>query len=379
MKIGILTQPLHNNYGGLLQNYALQNVLNKMGHNAITINRNFPSAPIYRKYASILHRIITGQSPMRIWNTKRENQIISQHTRLFLQENIELTPPITSTRELADMHRKFKFDAYVVGSDQVWRPRYSPSITNYFLDFVTDDNKLRKISYAASFGVNEWEFTPEQSIACKYLAQNFNAISVREDSAIDLCKQYLGVDAVHLLDPTMLLHKDDYKSLVEKKSTSRSSGNLFVYILDKTEGKKNFTESIVKIKKLKPFEVMPCEIFDRSRKSELQKCIFPPVEQWIRSFIDADFILTDSFHGTIFAILFGKPFLTVGNRERGLSRMTSLLKMFQLENRLIYEKEDLYEILLQQYPDFSVTHDILEEKRRDSIQFLENELTVSLL
>ncbi len=373
MKIGILTQPLHNNYGGLLQNYALQSVLNKMGHNAITINRNFLPVPIYRKYASILKRIFTGQSPLRVWYTQRENQIISQHTRLFIQKNIQLTPSLTSTHELIDMHRTFKFDAYIIGSDQVWRPSYSPCITNYFLDFVTDDSKLRKVSYAVSFGVDEWEFSPEESALCKHLAQQFHATSVREDSAIDLCKQHLGINPIHVLDPTMLLNKDDYQSLIYKHIT-HNKGNLFVYILDKTDKKNELIENVAKITKLKPFEVIPNKTFAEIKKKELSKCIFPPVEQWLKGFIDAEFILTDSFHGTVFAILFGKPFLTIGNNERGLTRITSLLKMFQLDNRLITEESILDEKIFHQPIDYSYPHTILNEKKKDSIQFLENAL-----
>lgn len=109
-----------------------------------------------------------------------------------------------------DLTQKYGLDAYVVGSDQVWRPAFNlgPRLGNMFLDFAGDD--VKKISYAASFGCKEWEYTEEQERMCGKLAKRFDAISVREASGVDLCKEHFGVDATLVLDPTLLLNKEDY-------------------------------------------------------------------------------------------------------------------------------------------------------------------------
>jgi polysaccharide pyruvyl transferase WcaK-like protein len=373
MKIGILTQPLHNNYGGILQAYALQKALKRMGHEVWTIDRNFNS-PRYRKYASIIKRLllkpINRNAPIRVWPTKKEEEIIRQHIKTFIKNNIQTTEKTTSTKQLVRLHQKYAFDAYIVGSDQVWRPRYSPCLTNYFLDFVESERNVKKIAYAVSFGVDDWEFTEEQTKECAQLVKQFDAISVREDSAVELCRKYLGVDAVHLLDPTLLLNKEDYLALINNANTMPSNGDLFVYILDKDEKKNHIVNEVAKQKNLTPFELLPKQFIIEANKNEIEKCIYPPIEQWLRSFLDAKFIITDSFHGTIFSIIFEKPFIVIGNKKRGLSRFNSLLKMFRLEERMI-DKNDKFDFpTLSNNIKYDDTSVILQEKHQDSILFL---------
>lgn len=373
MKIGILTQPLHHNYGGILQNYALQKTVKDMGHEVWTIDRDFYS-PGYRKYASIIKRLllkpINRNAPIRVWATKKEEEIIRQHIKTFIKNNIQTTEKTTSTKQLVRLHQKYAFDAYIVGSDQVWRPRYSPCLTNYFLDFVESKRNVKKIAYAASFGVDDWEFTEEQTRECARLTKLFEAISVREDSAVELCKKYLNVDAVHLLDPTLLLNKEDYLALINSANTTPSNGDLFVYILDKDEKKTHIVNEVAKQKNLTPFELLPKQFLIEANKNEIEKCIYPPIEQWLRSFLDAKFIITDSFHGTIFSIIFEKPFIVIGNKKRGLSRFNSLLEMFRLEERMINENDKFDFPTLSNNIKYDDTSAILQKKHQDSILFL---------
>ena len=374
MKIGILTQPLHHNYGGILQNYALQKTLKDMGHEVWTIDRGF-YFPGYRKYASIIKRLllkpINRNAPIRVWPTKKEEEIIRQHIKTFIKNNIQTTEKTTSTKQLVRLHQKYAFDAYIVGSDQVWRPRYSPCLTNYFLDFVESERNVKKIAYAASFGVDDWEFTEEQTRECARLAKQFDAISVREDSAVELCKKYLNVDAVHLLDPTLLLNKEDYLALINSANTTPSNGDLFVYILDKDEKKTHIVNEVAKQKNLTPFELLPKQFLIEASKNEIEKCIYPPIEQWLRSFLDAKFIITDSFHGTIFSIIFEKPFIVIGNKKRGLSRFNSLLEMFELKDTLVDNHQKLfYENILYKSSYYSIVSQIINKKQITAQDFL---------
>lgn len=372
MRIGILTQPLFNNYGGLLQNYALQTILKKLGHEVCTINIKYKEITHFHKYVSVLKRVTLrtlGQDiRIRVWPTRREAQKISQHTRKFVQKNIKTTDLITKKVD-EDILKQYAFDAYIVGSDQVWRPMYSPQLPTFFLDFLEDNHKVEKITYAASFGVNDWEFTDAQTKEFGRLLKLFDAVSVREDSAVTLCRDRFGVDAVHLLDPTMLLDKDAYISLVEKEQVKESPGNLFSYILDSSSEKNKIVDTIANKFVLNAFSVMQPKRFSDLHRQGVDDCIFPPVEEWIRGFMDAQFVVTDSFHGTVFSILFNKPFISIANKSRGLTRFTSLLKLFRLGDRLVYSSGDFNPESLNEI-DWEKTNRIMEREKEKSIQFL---------
>ena len=345
MKIGILTQPLHNNYGGLLQAYALKEVLQSLGHEVIIINRQSKKVSTFRKYGSVVKSILIGRTiaPNVLLNESFKEEI-SRETRKFREKYIpNLTHLITDNEGMQDLNN-MGFDAYVVGSDQCWRPRYSPNIRNYFLDFAINDNRVKRIAYAASFGVSHWEFTDEDTDVCSELLKKFDAISVREDSAIDLIKNKLGRDdAIHVLDPTMLLSKEHYNDLVESEKSPVSPGNLNVYVLDKTPEKDKLVRQIEAKLQLKAFEVLPVKRLNEQKvtKGNIEDFVYPNPAAWIRGFHDAKFVVTDSFHGTVFSILHNVPFIVIGNIERGLSRFQSLLKMFGLEDRLITDVDSV--------------------------------------
>lgn len=379
MKIGILTQPLYNNYGGILQNYALQKILKDMGHEVWTIDRRYERMPLYVRYGSVAKRIIKNilgkRVPLRAWTTKEEEVKISTHTHRFIKENIQQTKSIYSTKEIVQIQKQYNFDTFIVGSDQVWRPQYSPRLTNYFLDFVEKDQNVKKIAYAASFGVDYWEYSKKEKKKCANLVKKFDAISVREDSAIEICKTYLGVEAVQVLDPTLLLDKTDYIHLVEKDNVPKNKGKLFVYILDRTKEKDEIVKELSNYKKIDPFEVMPVKSFDEVGVKKLEQCIFPAVTEWLRAFMDAEFVITDSFHGTVFSIIFEKPFLIIGNKDRGLTRFTSLLNLFRLENRLIYSSNELTNYsIIDKAIDYSHVNSLHQEEKEKSINFLSSSL-----
>lgn len=368
MKIGILTQPLHNNYGGLLQAYALQTFLKKQGHNVLTVDfyiedekriqikqliRNFIKKYILRRQIDPIYSL-----------TKKDKLRISQHTSHFIAENIKKTQYISELNELAYL-KQYQFDAYIVGSDQVWRPSYSPGMPAFFLSFLKDHDKTKRIAYAASFGVDHCnEFTENELNQYSLLSQKFHAIGVREDSAIALCRKYLKVDAELVLDPTLLLEKDEYIKLINNDITSSPNGNMMVYVLDKNDEKSQIIDDVAKNYKLQSYTIMPNSYDD----------VFPPVTQWLRGFLDASFVVTDSFHGVIFSIIFNKQFIAIGNKSRGLARFLSILKLFNLENRLIFSHNDLSKIFSQPEINFSDVDKLRKELVRKSTLFIDNAL-----
>ena len=342
MKIGILTQPLYNNYGGLLQCYALMQVLKKLGHEPeliSRIDRNQSSGWLYNLYNLTRHYascILKRRLKHRI--TTDEKEFIAQYTSDFINRYITPRSPFLFTsRQIREYVERSKFDAFIVGSDQCWRPMYSPCITDYFLGFLPKTtNNYKCLAYAASFGVDEWEFNSNETQKCASLAKKFNGISVRESSGIELCRKNLGVQATHVLDPTMLLEVDDYRKLVTTEEEPQSAGRLFYYILDKNVKKQEVVNYVSETLHLKPFTAMPkCLLNSEKVIRNLKDCVFPPVTQWLRSFMDAEMVVTDSFHGCVFSIIFNKPFWVIGNKERGLSRFHSLLSMYGLQERLI--------------------------------------------
>lgn len=380
MKIGILTQPLHSNYGGILQNYALQQTLVRAGHEVETIDWGGGSglrAMLYRMKVRVLHTLLPNRiPPLRYMPNDKERAIIKRNTNHFINTYINHTEAMHSYEEFVKQASKGKYDAYVVGSDQCWRPCYNAFLPSMFLDFVLD-KQVKRIAYAASFGTDKWEFTPQQTAVCAPLAKKFDMVSVREDSGVKLCKEHLGIDAVHVLDPTMLLTKEDYIQLIEKEKEPKSDGTLFNYILDPDAKKSTFIQKVAKANGLKAFQVLPkCQTETRTKedvKKRIEDCVFPGVTTWLRAFMDAEMTIVDSFHGMVFSIIFNKPFWAIGNVSRGMSRFTSLLKMFHLENRLL-DENNLDDVDFFKPIDWAKVNCILENKREFSKTMLLNKI-----
>lgn len=376
MKIGIITHPLECNYGGLLQNYALQQVLRSLGHDAYTIDKVFFQYNV--KWSTLLlwkiKRYIRKILGIEFSISKNQYCIIKKNCTDFVKENINVTKKFENDKELKSIIKKHKFDAYVVGSDQVWRSSFANNIYNDFLDFCQDKKELKRIAYAASFGISEWEFSEEQTKECSRLAKLFDAISVREDSGIALCKEHLDVDAIHVLDPTLLLEKEDYIKLVEKANEPVSGGNLFCYILDNKDSIENGIKKIEQKLSLKNFQVKAKNNkWTLKRGENIKDRIIPSPTKWLRAFMDAEMVFTDSFHGCVFSIIFNKPFWVIGNKERGNARFDSLLKQFNLESRRVDIKE-IDNIDLTTPIDWNKVNTIKKEWQEKSLNFLKENL-----
>lgn len=378
MRIGILTQPLHSNYGGLLQNYALQQSLIQLGHDVETIDWKGGGRlreALYRIKVTALHALIPNRYPqLKYKPTNKELAIIQRNTNHFIDTYINHTEIVRSFDGFIRQVEKGNYDAYIVGSDQCWRPCYNAFLYSMFLDFVQEKH-VKRIAYAASFGTDKWEFTPQQTTICASLAKKFDIVSVREDSGVRLCKEYLGVDARHVLDPTMLLAKEDYIQLIEKEKETKSKGTLFNYILDPNAKKLSFIQKVAKDKGLKSFQVLPkCQAEIRTKedvKNRIEDCVFPGVTTWLRAFMDAEMTIVDSFHGMVFSIIFNKPFWAIGNVGRGMSRFTSLLRTFHLEDRLL-DEEHLDNVDFSKSINWNMVNRIMEDKKSECKALLLN-------
>ena len=321
MKIGIITQPLTTNYGGILQNFALQTVLRRMGHEVWTLDiYKYTWINWINGFCRLIVYKLLGRN-VELPKTPKQQRMLEYPLRKFVHKHISLTRPRTTwfQKNIVD---KYGLEGLVVGSDQVWRPMYNSDIADSFLKFVSRKS-IKRIAYAASFGTDVWEFKKKQTIICSDLAKKFDAISVREITGIGLCEKYLGVNASHVLDPTLLLTDKDYKVLCA--DIKKQEPFVFAYILD--EGEQKITE----IKKFAEMKGLPYYIMSAGPNIGQDDSI----EKWLSYFRDAAYIITDSFHGTAFSINFNKPFYVFLNKGRGNSRFESLLRSLELQNRIM--------------------------------------------
>lgn len=355
MRIGIYTQKLENNYGGILQNYALQYVLKSLGHTPITFDyrpRTNYFWYILSQAKNVFLRLLGKKRKIHKYKKGTERSV---YTQRFIRNNIKTSWRMQFLNPLIPY--LLRIDCALTGSDQVWRPSYN--ILSYaYLHFVTN-RRIPKVAYAASFGVDTWEYSKVATQQCQEWIKCFKAVSVREDSGIALCKNYLHVDAIHVLDPTMLLTRDIYEALCVGIKPLCEKPFLAAYVLDLDEDKERIIVNIAKRKGLS------CMIFSAEKNISLT------VEQWLSIYRDADYVVTDSFHGTVFSIIFRKSFNTIINHDRGSSRFDSLLSIFDLRSRLVDESEGLFNL---ESIKWTSVENILSEWKIKSINYLKNNL-----
>lgn len=361
MKIGIVTQPLLTNYGGILQNYALQQVLKSLGHTPVTLD----FMPAYtglkglykfsRATASyMLGRLKDFQVVRNIYGRKRQNKEIIAFVDRFISHTEYFWNGYSP-----DLIKGNDLEALIVGSDQTWRPLYNGEwLKSMFFDFA-EDYDIPKIAYAASFGTAEWEYTDALAEEVRPLLKKFTAVSVREKSGTSLAER-LGFKAVSVLDPTLLLGRDGFEKILPDCESTESLG---AYILDSTENTRTVLEQISERKCCSQVN-----IFSEGHEG------MGPLE-WINAIRSSKFFITDSFHGTVFCILFHVPFLTVINSERGADRFQSLMKPLELENHLITSLEKAADNGINKI-EWERVDEFLATERASSLSFLEKGLNL---
>lgn len=357
MKIGIVTEPLVCNYGGILQNYALQQKLMDLGHEPVTLDY-LPSLPFYR------YLLYVGKNVWRSFITAHWHTLNEYHHFLPRPEAIDsfVRNNITTSKKLERYTLKelqhIGVEALIVGSDQVWRKEYNPYIEDMFLAFASDFD-CPKLAYAASFGVERWNSSPELTETCRTLISKFRAVSVRESNARAMCLEHLGCDAEIVLDPTLLLDAEDYNKLIPEAS-EKSRDYIAAYILDPSERKNRYVQSM-SLRTGLPVRILTVD--DKLGCS---------VEEWLSTIRDAKYVVTDSFHGSVFSILFEKQFVTFVNRARGADRFTTLFDALGLGARLIASSSE--DILDDVAIDYAAAKEKLAELRKRSLVFLEKTL-----
>lgn len=395
-RVGLLTLPLHTNYGGMVQAVALYRIVTAdLQCEAIFLER---AAAVPQK--SLLRRAVIGAAvrmpfifalrtklsqaaqnkgalakfvPPAL--AKKAFSKVDRMIRIrrskehlpFLQRTMAARSGIlTSTQDMAASIGRFGIDTLVVGSDQVWRLGYHPpgAEEDFFFGFAPSP-AIRKVSYAASFGFGDWKYA-QHTERVKELLARFDAVSVREASGVEICNQVFGrPDAVHVLDPTMVVDPVFYEEIAAPPS-HRAPPTLLSYVLDDEPDRLRISDEVL--------QALGPGFSHRSLKLDAGWATLD-VPGWLRAFMDADFVLTDSFHGVVFSIIFRKNFIGIVNRNRGADRFTSLLQQLGLLDRLVSESDRGTVLDLVQRPiDYSAVEPRLSALRQISMAFLRNAL-----
>lgn len=356
MKTGILTFHWANNYGAVLQVYALQKIVEQMGVDVqiIDFRAHKSKSMLLQKAISQLIRI-----PSYMEKKERNDRFTS-----FRRERLKLTDNNYSTEEqLIDCLPLF--DTFICGSDQIWNPSIKGFSKAYLLSFVPAEK--RKISYAASFGLNH---IPDAHLDTfkKYL-KRLHHISVREQDGIALVKELTGKQATHVLDPVFLLNAEEWEKTA--KTPTDKEEYVLLFIMEKSQVLINLATRLAKEtgKKLVSINI---------RKNKVQEADVNISNAGPQEFLglikNASYVCTNSFHATAFSILFNKPFMTVPHTTRN-SRMESLLNILGIASQMMSKTLDCEELQGKFHYDTNPVHERLQNEKKKSLDFLTQALS----
>lgn len=371
MKIRILTLPLWGNYGGMLQAYALYRVCSSFSPDITILQAGFETkrkpdfspSILFGRFLSFIRRIQIFFSPLQ-HEPACVRALLYASAERFKSKFLKCSG-LHDTREGSDV-------IFIVGSDQIWRRQYVKDLLpTYFTDFATEKQRRRSIVYAASFGSDQWEGSPEETARCGALLRQFKAVSVREHSGVRICGNILGADAVQMPDPTLLASWEDYERVIGSEKTRIPHRPFWVsYVLDKSVETDFLLQTAESRLVLYHQRMLPS-----STASVRCDRFYCTVAQWLRYMRDCDAVVTDSFHACVFSIIYNKPFVCLGNERRGAARFDTLLQTFGLESRLVQSRNPDEVLRVLRTPiDWCSVNAIHESERKRGLDFLLNNL-----
>jgi hypothetical protein len=383
--VGILTFTNVRNYGAVLQAYALSRIIQNMGYESVLINyfkqepgriinlynaidegflrlKHGDFSDLYRKFKAYKGKFVKPKV-----NPAVEKQTTSPIGLKFREFEALTSKTLTPYKKDSLFEHPPTFDIYLTGSDQVWNYRRSNDLDSFLLRFVQNDSK--RIAYAASFGVD----TIPAFLARRYSdgLKGFDHIGVREDSGVELVKTLAQRDAQQVVDPTLLLCESDWSSL----SRSVELPDLYVLIYSLTLSTNILENALLIAGKLGAKVVM----LTSSTTLHLSRDIYVPKEvgpqEFLHLFKNASFIITDSFHGTVFSLIFRRQFIYIGDKyNKQVSRSRSLLYSLGLKARF-QDDIALPNELLSIPVDYSTVVPLMVDQRRSSLAYLEHALS----
>lgn len=361
MKVAVITRHAVANYGSLLQAMATQRVVNRLGHDCeiidyirddesykkreITLLKRKPewyNNPVKKLLYLVLRQPESVLAGRKFAKSQSEHLICTK--RYTAPEQLELDKP--------------QADVYMTGSDQVWGPVEDGTYdSSYCLSFTDDTDK--RISYAASFG--HTEMTGELVDYYKKWLNRYDHISVREDSAVEMLKG-IDINAHQVLDPTLLLDGYDWSKYAADKPKGKY---ILVYQLHNDKKLGEYAEMVAKSKNL-PLIRISATLHQINRPGRLVYA--PNIGEFLSYIKNAECMITDSFHGTAFAINFNTPFIEVLPNNNTGSRNMSILKLTGLSERILRNYDDVS--LADKKIDFTFANSVLSTKREESLKIL---------
>lgn len=352
MKIGLVTITELDNFGNRLQNYALQSVLLELGHTVETI----PNLIVYKKRKNPLYKLLSALYGTFKWFVMKNRNVISSLEKQARFEKFDSEyicfSPKQSTIDYIPEDLDKAYDVFIAGSDQIWNSNFTFNFEFNFLRFAQEN---KRISYAASFGADsvKAEYVDKFS---QYLSE-MAYISVRETTGKKIVENLTDKTATVVLDPTMLIEASKWSEMERKPKWVTSEKFILTYYLGDTQGRKAIFEKLYNEKEeYKSYQVI--DIFDSNTPK--QYATTPDEFLWLVH--NAVLMITDSFHGTVFSVLFGTPFCSSPRIDCGASMQSRLDSLFEIldikNNGLITDVKEQKSVYsrLEEYRDISMAY-----------------------
>lgn len=347
----ILTLAFYNNFGSVLQAYALQKKIGQITEGLVDVVNYKPSLPV--------HEYFKSDDLQKKYQKKSE--LFDEFRSKYLGMDNNYISDIEQIRK--------SYDNYITGSDIVWGKEFSKLDSSYFLDFVPEGKK--RISYAASMILHEDGHSEDDLMYAKYIPK-FDELSVREASSISFIQQFTQKQVIDVLDPTLLLEKSDYEKLIEESRFISDKPYLLAYFLTHDPAVVDYTNILAKklgLRVVHYYADYPNRIFD----SDAETFAFAGPGEFLGYVKNAKCIFTNSFHGTCFSFIFQKPFYTyTAKRGAMLSRVDGLIRKLLLNDRCFTDFRDIINVTMD--IDYTKANKNWQQEKNKSLKFLKNAL-----
>lgn len=361
MKVAVITRHAIINYGSLLQALATQKVIEDLGYDCDIIDYVRADESYKEHEKTLLKRKPNWyNNPIKrgIYLALRqpESVLAGRKFEKEQKEYLHLTKRYSDAKELST--EKPNADIYVTGSDQVWGPVEDGSYdSSYCLSFT--DDKDKRIAYAASFG--RTEMTDDLTNYYKKWLSRYDNLAVREDSAVQMLSD-MGISAKQVLDPTLLIDAKEWSRYLKP---IKHKEYVLAYQLHNDKKLGDYAKKVADAKGL-PLIRISASFHQITREGKFVWC--PSMGEFLSYIKNANCMITDSFHGTAFAINFNTPFVEVLPNNNTGTRNMSILRMTGLSNRILNDSEDI--LLANEKIDFTYANDVIKKKREESISII---------
>lgn len=371
MKTGILTFHWADDYGAMLQSYGLKTFLEAQGH----VTEILPYAPLkcigrYWLFPYILRKNKYGKMELAtrqvVYRLKQNGGMLAEflqrrkNMRRFRKNCLTKSVSIRNAEKLSCK----EYDCVLVGSDQVWNPELTLGLDDAYLGNVKKGN-CRFVSYAASFGGSSLSEDYSEKLK-RALRDNFDALSLREQGAVPYVQSLVDKPVYCTLDPTLLLERTEWEKVAKKP---KEQGYILVYNTAANEAVFEYAYRLAKEKNCRVIRLSSFLNRLPKRYSFFENCLAAGPAEFLGLFANAEYVVTNSFHGTVFSVVFEKRFVVFGYEGRSL-RITDFLKKLNLEQHFVQTVEQP----MPEVVEWNEVKDALEKERKTSVDFLKQNM-----